>query len=73
MSMLGNSQHALRKDPTVSSGTNSESHQLKAQLGGTKLMWIRQFVGHPSRLVPRPPVSSPSKSLPPPNPHCSDC
>eukprot|EP00983_Pelagomonas_calceolata_P092424 1157661-Pelagomonas_calceolata.AAC.9 len=54
--MLGYSQRALRKDPAVSADTNSESHQLEAQLGATKLIRIRRIVGHPSRLASRPPV-----------------
>eukprot|EP00967_Tisochrysis_lutea_P021824 scaffold24841_cov15-Tisochrysis_lutea.AAC.1 len=62
--MLGHTQHATRKDSTVSISTDSESHQLKAQLGATKLMRV---VSHPSRLPSRPPVGSLSSSLPPPN------
>eukprot|EP00983_Pelagomonas_calceolata_P082579 1155966-Pelagomonas_calceolata.AAC.1 len=64
--MLGNSQCASREDPTVSACTNSEfQRQLEARLGVTKLMQIRWVVGHPSRLASRPPVGSPSCSLPP--------
>eukprot|EP00983_Pelagomonas_calceolata_P128867 1161554-Pelagomonas_calceolata.AAC.1 len=63
--MLGNSQRALKKDQTVSADTNNESHQLEAHLGATKLKRIERAVGHPSRLASRPPVSSPSSSLPP--------
>eukprot|EP00983_Pelagomonas_calceolata_P016678 525170-Pelagomonas_calceolata.AAC.4 len=58
------SQRAFRKGLTVSAGTISESHQLEAQLGATKLMRIRRGVGHPSRLASCPPVSCPSSSLP---------
>eukprot|EP00983_Pelagomonas_calceolata_P058893 1145678-Pelagomonas_calceolata.AAC.2 len=63
-SMLGNSQHASRKDPTVTADTNTESHQLETYLGTTKLMRIRRVVGHPLGLASCPPVSSPSSSLP---------
>eukprot|EP00983_Pelagomonas_calceolata_P056260 1144512-Pelagomonas_calceolata.AAC.1 len=52
------------EDPTASAVTNSVSHQLKAQLGATKLMRIRRIAGHPPKLVSRPPVSSPSSSHP---------
>eukprot|EP00983_Pelagomonas_calceolata_P007553 245276-Pelagomonas_calceolata.AAC.2 len=70
-SLLGKSQRALRKDPTASAGTNSESQQLEAQLGASKLMQIRRVFSHPSRLASRPP-GSPSSS-PPPLPNCLDC
>eukprot|EP00983_Pelagomonas_calceolata_P125702 1161229-Pelagomonas_calceolata.AAC.11 len=67
-STLGNSQRAKRKYTIVSAGTKSKSHQLGAQLGATKPMWIWRVVGHPYRLVFRPLVSSPSRSLHPQSP-----
>eukprot|EP00983_Pelagomonas_calceolata_P031879 1000812-Pelagomonas_calceolata.AAC.1 len=46
--MLGNSQRALRKDPTVSASANAKSAlvspTIEAQLGATKLMRIRRTV-----------------------------
>eukprot|EP00983_Pelagomonas_calceolata_P042829 1138673-Pelagomonas_calceolata.AAC.1 len=63
MFTLGNSQRALRKDPTASTDPNSESQQLIAQRGATKLMKIQRAVGHPCRLVSCPPVSSSSREV----------
>eukprot|EP00983_Pelagomonas_calceolata_P130380 1161679-Pelagomonas_calceolata.AAC.3 len=55
----GHQPACITEDPIVSAGTNSESHQLEAQLGATRLMRIRRAIGHPSRLASCPPVSSP--------------
>eukprot|EP00983_Pelagomonas_calceolata_P014875 471907-Pelagomonas_calceolata.AAC.1 len=52
-------QRALRKDPTVSAGTDSEPHHLKAYLKATKLMWVQRVVSHPCRRTPGSPASNP--------------
>eukprot|EP00967_Tisochrysis_lutea_P013271 scaffold14808_cov15-Tisochrysis_lutea.AAC.1 len=70
-STLGSRHCALRKDPTFSSDTNTESHQLEPQLGANILKWIWWVIGHPFRLAFCPSVSSPSSGLP--LPHYLDC
>eukprot|EP00967_Tisochrysis_lutea_P081068 scaffold111662_cov18-Tisochrysis_lutea.AAC.1 len=51
----GQQPTCVMEEPTVSSGTNSDSHRLEAQLGANKTMQIRRIVGHPSGLASRPP------------------